>query len=156
MKNMIEFDEKCKPCGGTGIYVGMGERDGAGIICHTCGGTGCHHVKIEYEDFEGRIKRKNIERVFQTNPGIVIGKGKQLRLEDFGGISYEAWLPGHRFLPGTEMRKFTCPAWWYQSADYNKKPDWKECSIMGIFSKCNYFKEKNKCWKRWDKEFEEM
>ena len=57
---VIEFDEKCKSCKGTGIYVGMAERDGAGIVCHTCKGTGCHHVKFEYEDFEGKIVRKDI------------------------------------------------------------------------------------------------
>jgi len=53
----------------------------------------------------------------------------------------------------SENRLFTCPAWWYQSADYEKKPRWKECLVCGSFSSCNSFVEKEKCWKRWDVEF---
>ena len=50
-KHVIEFDEKCKSCKGTGLYVGLAERDGAAVVCHTCKGTGKHHVRIEYDDF---------------------------------------------------------------------------------------------------------
>lgn len=53
---------------------------------------------------------------------------------------------------GEKMRKFTCPAWWYQSVDYEKKPDWEECIGMGSFSNCKHFKNKDFCWERFDKE----
>ena len=153
MKHVIGFDEKCKSCKGTGLYVGMGERDGAAVVCHGCNGTGKYHFKHEYEDFEERIKRENIKRVYETNVGIGIGEAKgKYALPDFGGMDYEDWLNGEPFPLKSEMRRFVCPAWWYQSADYDKKPNWKECG-WGSFSKCPSFHTKDKCWERWDKEF---
>ena len=137
---VIEFDEKCKSCGGTGLYVGMAERGGAAVVCHTCKGTGCHHFRYEYEDFTERSKRPDVERVHIVNLGLCIG-----------GIPYDAWLRGENFIKGTENRKYTCPAWWYQSADYNKKPNWNECRF-GSFLSCKYFTDKESCWKRWDSE----
>lgn len=152
--NVIEFDEKCKSCKGTGLYMGMAERNGAAVVCHTCKGTGCHHVKFEYEDFVKREPEPKAVRVYNVNPGIMIGTGNGHKLEDFGGMPVTEWEDGKPFTPGTENRKFTCPAWWYQSADYKKKPDWKECwSALGSpFSSCKHFSTKEKCWARWDKE----
>lgn len=149
---VIEFDEKCKSCGGTGLYTGIGERDGAAVVCLTCNGTACHHVKFKYEDFEGRQKHETAKRVYAANPGICIAEGAECKLEDFGGLTLEEWEGGECFVAGTETRKFTCPAWWYQSADYNKKPRWKECRGCGAFSGCKSFGEKEKCWARFDKE----
>ena len=152
MKHVVEFDEKCKSCGGTGLYVGIGERNGAAVVCHTCNGTGKHHFKYEYEDVEGRKKNDEVERVYEANVGIGIGKGNNYSLEDFGGMPYKDWLKGKSFPPKSEMRRFVCPTWWYQSVDYDKKPHWKECH-WGGFSECPHFHNKNKCWERWDKEF---
>jgi hypothetical protein len=153
--HVIEYDERCKYCDGTGVYTGMAERDGAGVVCHTCRGTGCHHCKIEYDDFEVRLEREDVEHVYEVNPGIVIGKGDgEYSLSDFGGISYNEWLEKGVFPEKSENRRFTCPTWWYQSADYKKKPKWKECwkSLGSSFSKCPYFKNKEKCWEKWDRE----
>ena len=150
--NVIEFDEKCKNCGGTGLYTGMAERDGAAVVCHTCEGTGCHHVKLEYEDFEGRQKHETAKRVYAANPGICIGAGDGHKLEDFGGLTLEEWEAGKSF-NGTEDRKYTCPAWWYQIADYKKKPKWEKCLGCGAFSSCEHFSEKEECWAQFDKEF---
>ncbi len=151
-KHKLEFDEICPSCEGTGLYIGFAENNGAAIVCHTCKGTGCHHVKIEYEDFEQKVSHKTAKRVFQSNPGIGIGSGKGYSLSDFGGMPYNDWINGNPFPNQSEMRKYSCPAWWYQSADYKKKPDWKECEIGGTFSGCASFKNKDKCWKRFDKE----
>lgn len=153
--HIIEFNEQCKSCGGTGLYVGFAEKDGAAVVCHTCKGTGCHHVKIEYDDFEKRERRKGVKRVYEVNPGICIGgsKGGEHCLEDFGGMPYEDWLKGEGFPEGSENRRYTCPAWWYQSANYKLKPDWKECIGCGSFSGCKRFPEKLYCWQRWDAEF---
>jgi len=153
--HIIEFDEKCKSCKGTGLYVGMGERDGAAVVCHTCKGTGCHHVKIEYEDFLMGIPRGDVIQVFEVNPGICIGTGDDTyQLSDFGGMPYQEWLDGKQFERGMENRKFTCPTWWYQTANYNLKPKWKECFGCNTFSSCKYFKNKDKCWERFDKELQ--
>ena len=150
MDHRIEFDEKCKSCRGTGLYVGMAERDGAAVVCHTCGGSGCHHVTIQYDDFLGRVPRDDVKRVLEVNPGICVGSGNGCNLRDFGGMNYDDWWEGHEFPSGSEMRKYTCPAWWYQSADYHKKPSWDECIGVGTFSQCSMFSSKEKCWAKWD------
>lgn len=154
MMNVIEYDAVCAACKGSGLYMGMAERSGAAVVCHDCKGTGCRHVKIEYESFKERSVRIDVGRVFETNPGICIGAGEELTLRDFGGMDYPPWLAGNKFPPKSENRKFTCPAWWYQSANYSKKPDWDECIGIGSFSGCEHFNNKDQCWKRWDKENE--
>ena len=156
--HIIEFDQQCKSCKGTGLYVGICERDGAAVVCHTCNGTGCHHVKIEYDDFESRKEQHDVKRVFEASVGMCIGKGKNNKyvLSDFGGMPYREWIQDFPFPPKSEMRQFVCPAWWYQSVDYDKKPDWddehRQCGWGGSFSGCKYFPEKDGCWHRWDKE----
>lgn len=156
MKKTIELKEKCMACNGTGIYVGMAERDGAGVVCYKCKGTGCFEYSHTYEDFEKREERKDVLRVYQVNPGICIGCGNGHTLEEFGGMSYEEWKNGKRFEKGMEDRAYTCPCWWYQSADYKQKPEWDECksSLGSTFSRCKNFQTKAKCWERFDKETE--
>ncbi len=153
---IIEFDEQCQRCEGTGLYVGTAERDGAAIVCSTCKGTGCHHFKHSYEEFTERVDRDDVKRVYAINPGFYIGTGNGYSLESFGGITFEDWKNGTEFTPGTEDRNSTCPAWWYQSVDYKKKPEWRRCSgtIGDPFSGCPRFGSKAGCWYRWDEEFE--
>ncbi len=154
--HVIEYDERCKSCGGTGLYVGMAEHDGIAVVCHTCKGTGCHHVTIEYDDFVNRIPAHKVKHVLATNPGISVGgiAEGQYSFGDFGGMPYADWANDRPFPPMSEMRKFTCPCWWYQSADYKLKPDWKECAnnLGRTFGNCDYFATKRKCWERWDTE----
>jgi len=70
MKKIIEFDEVCDSCKGTGLYVGFAEHDGAAIVCHHCGGTGRYHFEHEYDEFTCRKNPpRKIKRVFLTNPG---------------------------------------------------------------------------------------
>jgi hypothetical protein len=155
----IEVSERCQSCGGTGLYSGMAERDGAAIQCYTCKGTGCHQFVHTYEPFTHREKSEGVIRVYEGNPGIVIGAGGgyaggSYSLEDFGGIPLEDWEAGKPFPPGSENRQFTCPAWWYQSVDYDKKPDWTGCkSFNGSFTSCRHFASKAACWERWDREY---
>lgn len=154
-RKIIEFNRVCESCGGTGIYVGFAEHDGAGVICRTCKGTGCENVKIEYTPFRNRDTREGVIRVYANNPGIGIGTGKgKYRLKDFGGMLYEDWIKGKPFPKKSEMRKFTCPHWWYQGEN-EKFEDWCHKNGMeycGNFSNCPKFSEKEKCWKRWDGE----
>ena len=153
----IELDEQCKSCAGTGLYQGMAERDGFAVICHTCKGTGCYHFVYQYEDFSERIEGPTIIRVLETNPGISIGLDKEGKytFESFGGMPYQDWKNGLPFPPKSEMRDFTCPSWWCQSAD-KKKPDWEECfgTLGSSFSSCPSFPTKEKCWKRFDEKEE--
>lgn len=152
MKKTFKVKEKCQSCNGTGIYNGMGERDGFGVVCHNCKGTGCHEFEHTYEEFTKREDAKGIKHVIKTNPGICVGTGNDYKFTDFGGMSYKDWNDGKSFPKGSEMRQFTCPAWWYQSTDYKLKPDWDICTFGGTFSGCKNFGNKEKCWQRFDKE----
>jgi hypothetical protein len=150
----IEIDQECNSCDATGLYTGMAEADGAAIVCSRCKGTGKYRFVHKYTDFTERKDRSNIERVYEVNPGIGIGKGNGHTLEEFGGMPYKDWVKGKPFEKDMENRCYTCPAWWYQSADYNKKPEWAECNNFGAFSDCKQYKNKDRCWKRFDMEVE--
>jgi hypothetical protein len=145
----IELDHECKSCNGTGLYKGLAERDEFAVVCNTCEGTGKFHFVYRYEEFIGKKKRNDVSRVIECNPGIVIGNGVNA-----GGIPYKEWFAGVPFPKKSEMRKFTCPEWWYQVANYKLKPDWDECfsSFGSTFSNCKFFSTMEKCWERFDKE----
>jgi hypothetical protein len=147
-KHIIEYECQCKSCGGTGLYVGMAERNGAAVLCINCKGTGREVNRITYTEFDKRKKRSGVTRVYKCNPGICINDDPK-----FGGMPFSDWHKGHEFPPGHEMRNYTCPTWYYQTADYNKKPNWKECEILGSFSECKNFCNKHKCWAKWDKQY---
>jgi hypothetical protein len=150
---IIEYDAVCSKCKGTGLYKGLCERGYVAVVCYSCKGTGCNHVHIEYEPFRSRAVRHNIDHVVECNPGIIIGLGGSLTIDDIGGMPYSTWLEGKSFPAKSEMRKFVCPAWWYQLQDYKLKPDWDECDCFGsTFSSCTKFKHKGQCWNRWDNE----
>lgn len=152
--HVFKQEAACDACKATGLYVGLAERDGSAVVCHRCKGTGEMTIRVEWDDFEGRKNRKGVRRVVEVNPGICIGEGNGHRLEDFGGLTYEAWKEGVPFGRHTENRNFTCPTWWYQSADYDKKPEWSECgdSLGRSFSQCPHFANKGTCWARFDRE----
>ncbi len=149
IENELHYDCQCESCKGTGLYIGWAERDGFAVVCHSCQGTGRRDIIIKFTPFTGRVKPSNVVRVLQVNPGIIVGCGGHKR-EEFGGMDFQEWWGGKPFPPGSEMRNFTCPAWWYQSVAYDKKPDWKECISSGLFSLCRYFKAKAQCWERWE------
>jgi len=153
MKKIFTVNEICDECDGTGLYIGFGEQDGAAVVCHRCGGTGCFKYNHTYEKFETKIlSKEKIKRVFECNPGITIGSNDEVKLSDFGGMPYKDWLMGKSFPKGSEMRKYTCPAHWAQTTGI-KKPNWDECEF-GLFADCSSFKTKEKCWEKWDKEKE--
>ena len=128
MHHVIDYDQQCKSCKGTGLYAGVGERDGFAVVCHTCKGT---------------------RRTRATS-----SRGISLTVESFGGMPYTDWINGKPFPAGCEDREHTCPAWFYQSAGGDKMPTRTECPcIGGSFSGCKHFAKKAECWKLWDEEF---
>lgn len=166
MHKIIEFDQKCKACGGTGLFV-LTERYGMAIICRPCKGSGHYLTRIEYEDFEGLEEETGIERVFEIDLGLKqvteiplraserVRMIRDQRLIDYGGLPYRIWYNNYAsqnepFPLGTENRNFTCPAWWYQNADYDRMPRWDECEGVVNFGACDFFSEKDKCWMKWD------
>ena len=153
----LEYDCACPGCGATGLYVGFAERDGAAVVCRACTGSGKQHRVIEYDEFEGRKERGGVAQVFESNPGICLEINLDRAidsLEAFGGMPYEEWRSGQPFPAQSENRAYTCPAWWYQGVDYEKKPNWRECNGCGAFADCESFPSKDKCWARFDAEQE--
>ena len=142
----------CRACKGTGLYVGIGERDGAAVVCSRCKGSGCERIVVDYEPFVARAAKPKVKRVYRTNCGFVIGQREGVcALDDFGGMPIADWLAGNPWPHGSEDRKHTCPAWWYQSADSKLQPKWDECGF-GTFSDCSHFADKAECWARFDRE----
>jgi len=39
----IEMDIECPSCNGTGLYCGMGEKEGVAVVCCKCQGSGKYH-----------------------------------------------------------------------------------------------------------------
>lgn len=145
---MASVKAECDDCSGTGIYSGFAEGKGFAVVCNRCRGTGCR--TILYKDFTKRKMKNNIHTVVRSGMGIMVAGN-----HDFGGLPYTNWLQLKdpvKFPKGTEMRNYTCPAWFFQEADYKKKPNWKECIDWGNFRDCQYFKKKEDCWKKWDTE----
>jgi len=155
MKKTIELKEVCVACLGTGLYTGMGERCGAAVICKECQGTGCFLFKHTYEDFTTRRLCPGVKRVYECNPGITVGESPTLgiKLEDFGGVPYEDWLHTPTFPQGTEMRKYVCPRWWWQTKPAGSEFSLEKCNYCwGVsFSSCPHFADKENCWKEYDK-----
>lgn len=152
MEEIKVKDTVCETCDGSGLYCGMAEKRGAAVVCSYCNGTGKVDIEISYRKFKEKKILDGIERVYETNPGIGIGSTERYQLSDFGGMPYDEWFNGGSFPKRSEMRNFSCPAWWYQCANYELKPDWDECVGCGSFSGCENFITKWKCWDRFDKE----
>jgi hypothetical protein len=138
-------EAQCGACQGTGLYVGMAERDGTAVVCHTCKGTG--KTIIRWTAFTGRKRQEGVTHVLEANPGICVST----KLGGIGGMPFDAWQAGLTFPPGSEMRAYTCPRWWYQCADSSKLPEWDSCGF-GRFTDCKHFDNKVACWARWDAE----
>ncbi len=152
MKKRFEVDQKCQTCEGTGLYSGFAEKDGASVVCRDCQGTGHFIFAHEYEVFTERAEKNDTKWVIQINPGIEVHERTGSHLSDFGGMSYEDWKHGRQFSKGMEMRKFTCPAWWYGLIDLLKVPKWDECTSEASCRECKYFPTKDRCWSRFDDE----
>jgi hypothetical protein len=149
MQKIIEFDEQCNACKGTGIYVGIAERDRCGIICRDCKGTGKVHFVHEYEEFTGIIKRNDVDIVVEDSHGITIDKEYSRR---FKRLTYRDWLMGKPFeIDMTFVTGSLCPIRWLQSIGLEKKKEIhhkKYCrTIAGQFSDCSLFSNQQQCWK---------
>lgn len=151
MDEEIRIKHECSSRGGTGLYVGMAEGDGAAVVCVRCKGKGWR--ESVFRGFAGRKNKPGVRRVFEVNPGIGLGEGNGVKLSDFGGMPLADWLAGKPFGVGTENRAYTCPQWWAQCTG-GSRSDWSECrsSLGRAFSRCEHFDDKAACWKRWDRE----
>ena len=139
---------ECPDCEGTGLYVGLAERKGAAVVCHTCKGTG--KTKYHYNDFTGRKKKENVVRVFAQSCGYVhtaedyVGSNETIAFSK-GGCTYEEWLNGADPKP---VKDLYCPYIWDNRGTGNEPR--KRCAEgikgFGYISNCQFFSDKASCW----------
>ena len=143
----VTVDAQCEACRGSGLYVGIGERDGLAVVCRECRGSGMRPVT--YTPFTGLRLRHDVRKVVQNNPGVVL-----IPELTRGGVGYQEWLerPESAREMGREVREFYCPAWWHLGAGSGLMPQWEECIKFGSFPACPSFEEKERCWERHDAE----
>ena len=58
---METIKTECGSCQGTGVFCGMAEPKGVGVVCLNCKGTGCREIK--YTPFTGRKRRDDVSQV---------------------------------------------------------------------------------------------
>ena len=80
---MITLKAFCHECRGTGVFVGVCEPKGTGVVCLICGGHGCKAVT--YTPFKKRAQRRGVTRVYLSG-----------RVDRTDGISYAAFQRGRR------------------------------------------------------------
>ncbi len=72
MNKQVE-EAECPKCSATGVYHGLAEEPGIGIVCATCGGTG--KITVEFVPFSGRAVRSDIKEVELLNLEKFIAEG---------------------------------------------------------------------------------
>jgi len=147
----IELDIECKACGGTGIYVGLAERNGAAVVCYTCGGTGKQKYVFEYTPFTSQQFAADVKRVYASGMGYVITPDK-LDFENIGeidmsqeGVSYaefrEGCMPFH-------VEDLGCPMLADQCACHKIEGFTEQCPMGRLLTSCEQYSDKAKCWER--------
>lgn len=88
MSDKVTVMSQCGACGGTGIYQGLDEPDGVGVVCLNCHGTGCK--KLSYIPFTERKRHDGISSVSLSRGSFMLtGTGPT-----GNSISYEDFLAG--------------------------------------------------------------
>ncbi|MFA5376713.1 MAG: hypothetical protein WC455_13275 [Dehalococcoidia bacterium] len=88
MTDKAFIEVECGSCGGTGIYRGLAEPKGVGVVCLDCKGSGC--TRLEYIPFTGRRRRHDINTVKLSRGRFICGP-----IGPHGqGVSYEDFLEG--------------------------------------------------------------
>ena len=152
---MATIDIECQTCKGTGVYVGLGERDGAAVVCVRCKGSGC--VSFSYEPFAKRRRRDNVTRVYKEGYGYCIAPHK-IDFDKIGevdlsekGVSYKEFLQGR--MP-EHIREMGCPMRCDQGACRKLKGFTDKCHELGLgwgnITDCKNYCDRDQCWKRFD------
>ena len=157
---------QCDTCGGTGVYVGTNERDGAAVVCLVCDGKGYKHVNLIFTEFTGRKRNPGVDRVYRTaGPhciSAVDAVNKDLGMIRFSksGATYDDWLTGEEPEP---IRDLHCP---YMDSDQTMQSEKHEghayyravcsenLSLGGQMTDCKMYRDKHKCWKAHDMGYE--
>ena len=157
--NTIIIKARCDACRGSGLYQGLAERDGLYVACHVCKGTGCHERRIEAEPFTGREVRPGVKRVISRGSMFVLDPSL---LGDEAGLSYDDWLDGKPFAPGTEPRRWSCPLYEYRGSEHDvsdRGGQYRWCiskpNLGHSIPQCQNWSRKDLCWSKFDADFED-
>ena len=157
---VVRGEAQCDDCKGTGLYVGMAERNGAAVECWKCRGSGYVSVNLKFAKFTGRKKRKGVVRVFDSAHGYglsaedVMNKdGKLIRFSE-AGCAYKDWLKGVKPVP---IKDLHCP---YQHTnqdlqlkdrhDLYKTRCNNGLSLGGRLADCKFRSAMATCWEIYD------
>lgn len=138
----ITLDIVCTACSGTGLYVGMGERNGAAVVCYRCQGTG--RQAYTYEPFTERKAPPD------TVTTVHVARGYGLDSSSRGGLPIEQWQPG-AIVPADEA--YYCP-FIYTNQEWCSNPDLlpqigkptPPRMPTGQISSCKHWANKSRCW----------
>lgn len=141
----ISVQAVCNACGGTGLYIGMAERDGVAVVCSTCNGSGA--MTVRYTPFKRQLPAPASVTSVHVARGYVLGD-KHPACD--GGLPIEQWKQGV-IVPADE--KLYCP-YLYTHQDWCAHPRDPENNhnnapmLWGRIDECPYWIEKDECWKR--------
>ena len=153
----IEITVECPSCNGTGLYCGMAEGVGVGVVCHKCSGTGAYKYSYSYNEFTVRKTTDKAKRVYLGGMGYKIGLGKITYENGIGeidmdreGVSYAQFLNGE--MP-EHIKQFGCPMMADQGACHDKKGFTEECNRLNggwisYIPNCKNNHAKEQCWRR--------
>ena len=144
----IKFNQECPMCEGYGVITQKQEVEIFGTICSACYGKGYIQNNIQYKKFTKLKINNKLNRIFPIGSPIISGLDYHL------GISYQDWLDGKSFQENSEPRNSCCPTQWKRFTDPANCPEWIECENYWkkrTLDSCEFYKDKEKCWKRYDK-----
>lgn len=148
---VVKFTQECPVCNGYGTITRTAEMEMFAAICHICHGKGCIENNVKYKKFTKRKVNEKLNRIFPERCPVITG------LEYNTGMSYQEWLEGKPFPKRSEPRKTCCPTQWKRWTDPANCPEWVECENYWekkSYDYCDFYKDKQKCWERYDAEME--
>ena len=153
MTQIREWSQECHSCHGTGVYRGMGEGDGAAVVCITCKGTGKEEVRHRFQEFTGRKINPDVRRVYRTGAGIklqaeLVARGSLLRGVAKGPGIRQRQRKGN---PGIRMPR---PVVSRPGQNLGNRTEMDGMRQRPILPEMPELRTKGKCWERWDQEHE--
>jgi hypothetical protein len=145
-RRRITLDVMCSACSGTGLYIGMGEKGGAAVVCRTCDGTG--KDTLTYVPFTARNRTPRSVKSVHVARGYFIEHGHP---KSAGGLPVNAWQPGTA-VPADEQ--MYCPYLytgqkWCAQPVVSKYTNRLEAPLLAgdDIKNCRHWDDKAECWR---------
>lgn len=146
-RRSIDLAIVCQSCDGTGLYVGVAERDGSAVVCYRCTGSGNYAYHFEYEPFvERRPAPEGVTRVHVGRGYVLSPKHPQCT-----GIPVSEYEPGMS-VPADEQLYcpylYTHQGWCAKPEKWH--PDYEPAAPVELgayISDCKHWDDKADCWR---------